>query len=126
MNEKNNTLTLEESMRKKNTDTADKFIPIPEYEAVCFSEFRSGEIVINSPKDSVFTDSNIVFNFSASGGETKYLKIFDNKDKMLFTFPIRERKFIQKVSLPVGLFYWKVENDLELLYLGKVSIKGKS
>lgn len=110
-------------LSKNNLAENDLYAPIAEYEATCGENFRSEKVEIISPTLSEKSKGIIKFNISFPKKADRSITVFNNKNEQIFHQQINDNSFIHEISLSRGLYYWKLENPSDLLYLGKFSIK---
>ena len=96
---------------------------IPECEAICGDNFRSNSVDVSSPQNSFVSDGKITFSIKFYTAAERVLNIYNNKDKLIKSIEIKELKFNQSLSFSEGLYYWKIETESEMEYLGKFVIK---
>ncbi len=97
--------------------------PIPYYENISGDVFRSESAKIISPENGLVSAGEVTFRFDFAGAGARYLKVFNNKDVRVFKVLISDNEFELKKTFGKGLFYWKLETEKDLIYLGKFSIK---
>lgn len=112
-----------QSLAQNNSSSADLYTPIAEYEAVCGESYRSEKIDVISPSNSKEVKEKIKFDITFQKKGERVLKIFNNKDIEIFQEKLHKSSFTHEVSLPNGLYYWKLETTSDLLYLGKFTIR---
>lgn len=82
---------------------------------------RAGGIEVVSPSMGAAVEDEITFAWQG-GGEKLAVKILDNREEELQSFSAVESRFVfreVKKALPPGLYYWKLEDENDLLYVGK-------
>jgi len=100
---------------------AENFKPTPYLEEMLAYDVRSYSITVISPKIGEKITGNILFQWKEVE-EPVYLKILDNKGAELFSFIPEGFKFVFTEKLDPGLYYWKLESEDDLLYVGKIFI----
>lgn len=83
------------------------------------SQTRNETIKVASPENQSFYQGEITFNWESFGIKPVEIKILNNKNDILFRYTIHGESFLFKEKLPPGLYYWKMENKNDLLYVGK-------
>lgn len=109
--------------KKPEHISEDLFAVIPEYEAICNDTFRSPSIQIISPIGNFISKKEVGFDFKFKSATGRRLKIFNNKDKEIQSIAISKIKFTKSINFTPGLYYWKIETEDELEYLGKFTIR---
>ena len=87
------------------------------------SQSRSRDINVISPKNYTDVEGKIFFRWESFEKKILQLKILNNKNRILFEFSVDGNSFIFKENLNPGLYYWKLEDQKELLYVGKFIVK---
>jgi hypothetical protein len=102
---------------------AANFKPLPYMEEMIQSNYRSRGIQIFSPAvGSVYKSSEKIEFKWKSQDAMLTLKIITNKGNMIKTITTHERYILQE-HLPPWLYYWKLENEQDLLYVGKIVVQ---
>lgn len=94
----------------------------PNLEYMINSQFRNETIKVNSPANNSTLTNNIVFAWNSFTDKPSQLKILSNSNEVIFEYTIQTNQFVLKEILPQGLYYWKLENQTDLLYVGKFFI----
>ena len=105
---------------------ADRFEAWPPLEDMVNTEFRSGNLEAVVPKnDETYgtKTQNIEFSWKGYSGNDVTLTIIDNKGKNIFSSRVDTLPFVTGRVLPVGLYYWKIQNSAELMHVGKFRVK---
>lgn len=103
---------------------AANFIPADDFEALIGTTFRSNNINVLSPEPGRHFQKEelITFSWDLKNSEFLYITILNNREEIVFRQEISVAKYeTAKISTP-GLYYWKLENEEELLYVGKFHI----
>ncbi len=97
----------------------------PNLENMIDSQYRSSVTKVLSPRNNARLSGDITFKWEKvqSARPALTLKILDNKNKLFCEYEVSGNGFVLKEKLPPGLFYWKLENREDLLYIGKFFIK---
>lgn len=98
----------------------------PMYERLVDDYRRAGTITVESPKNGFNCRDDLVFAWQRESEDTLYVKIFSNTDELLHMFATAENRYIFKnaaVRLQPGLYYWKLEDEEEMKYVGKFFVK---
>ena len=95
------------------------FTPLPHLEAMVSDVSRSSDLNVIVPADGANLENT--FQFEWQGGETisLTLKILDNRGVEIFSIVPEGHTYTLPKKLEPGLYYWKLETDEDLLYLGK-------
>lgn len=106
------------------------FNPSPYYEEWINENVRSGNILIEkviSPKNNdKYLNQSALFKWRMTENVPVNLVIMDNDEDVIFSTKVTSHSF-PEFSLSVkqnefkksGLYYWRIEDDNEVLYLGK-------
>ena len=94
----------------------------PNLEYMINSQFRNETIKVNSPANNSTLINNIIFSWESFTAKPIQLKILSNRNEVLFEYTIQTNQFVLKEILFPGLYYWKLENQTDLLYVGKFFI----
>ena len=99
----------------------------PNLESMIGTRYRSASIQVFSPADNLttFVGSDIVFSWKLAAQGAVTLKIIDNMDEENYEYEVIGGRFVLKERLSPGLYYWKLEDHQDLLYIGKFFIKKK-
>lgn len=99
--------------------TGDPFRELPHLEyLVSNHESRSTAVEVLSPQNGVKITGPIKFVWKL-GKEPHYLKILNNQENELAEILIDKDEYLFEKKLFPGLYYWKLDRDHELLYVGK-------
>ncbi len=124
----------DQEIRKENgkSQTADKsstkdllaanFEPSSNLEDLVQNEFRSTSIEALSPVVGKVVSQPITFKWKNYEGQIT-LKVLTNKEINIFTSSTEASSLTMKKSLSPGLYYWKLETEDELLFVGKFIVK---
>ena len=113
-----------ESKPKNGHAQVSRFQVNPNLENMTGSRLRSGGFEVLSPDNGSILQFPIHFSWKKDLSEPHSLKIVDNKNSVLYTYSVKGTSFDFNESLPRGLYYWKLESQNELLYVGKFFIGG--
>lgn len=98
---------------------ANNFAPLPSLEDLTKTQYRSGEIEIQSPRLNEEVGKSVNFKWIHKPGKTLILKIFNNRGEEIHTARTNSNSYIYGASLKPGLYYWKLANEEELFIVGK-------
>jgi len=96
------------------------------YENLIRDQFRSGVVTVTSPDTGFNVKDVLVFSYEGGEGIKVFIKIFNNKEEELLMLEPDGNTFVfENVpnKLDPGLYYWKLEDEDEMLYLGKFYVK---
>ena len=108
--------------RKNGHSLASQYRVNPNLENMIGSQLRSGLFEVLGPENGSVIKVPIHFSWKKPLLSPHTLKIVNNKNKVLYTYPVQGGWFDFNESLAPGLYYWKLENQNELLYVGKFLI----
>jgi hypothetical protein len=122
---------------KKNIDIKNKskeqnyiaanFKAYPVFENLIKTKYRSGlSIQILTPKEGtkLSQDAPLLFSWEGEINEIFNILILNNKAEQVDLIKdIKGNKIIYPEKLKTGLYYWKIETEDELIFLGKFVIK---
>lgn len=101
----------------------------PYYEEWIAENVRSGKNVIEkviSPENNSRFYDNVVFKWRMKEKSSLLLSILQNSEKRIFSTEIGANEFPEVVKtvtsnnfIKSGLYYWRIENEKEVLYIGK-------
>lgn len=99
----------------------------PNLESMIGSQYRSAAVQVLSPTDNSTSiiGSDIVFSWKPPAPGALTLKIIDNMDEQTYEYEVTGSRFVLKERLSPGLYYWKLEDHQDLLYIGKFFVKKK-
>lgn len=108
--------------RKNGHSVVSRYRVNPNLENMIGSRLRSGLFEVLGPENGSVIKAPIRFSWKKPLLSPHTLKIVTNKNQVLYTYPVQGRWFDFNESLVPGLYYWKLENQNELLYVGKFFI----
>ncbi len=114
--------TLSDPAPENELILADHFAPSPNLDDLVRSDFRSESIEVLAPKNDAIVSSPITFRWKQYQGPV-ILKILNNREMTVQTSNVKVNRFVSTKSLLPGLYYWKLEDEGELLYIGKFFVK---
>jgi hypothetical protein len=104
-----------------------EYKPYPPFESLIGTHLRSGDFrFVNPAQGSHFNgESSIVFSWTTENPHALSLKIMDNHGRLIFdSHPIRGKSYtIKERTLGKGLFYFKIMEEDEIVYFGKLMIE---
>lgn len=109
-----------ESLKRDLSETlAANFKPLPYLEAMLNDVSRSANLTVISPEINQQMQDSLRFSWRSPDSEKLYLKILNNKGSELFAFTVESNQYLFSQKLKPGLYYWKLENEDDLLFVGK-------
>lgn len=113
--------------------TGPAFTPSPYFEEWITENVRAGsdkiEFVSSPETEEKFQDEDISFRWRMANEEIISLKIMNNLEEEIFIskpdqsqFPDFNVKVSSKIFKQSGLYYWRIEDENEVLYVGKFYI----
>jgi len=91
----------------------------PTLEGLVNSTSRTTSIRVLSPKTSETVSGSVVFAWKGIGERSVELQILSNHEKVLWTLEKAHSPVRFTAPLSDGIYYWKIAENGELLYVGK-------
>jgi len=110
---------------KNNRLLSSRYQVNPNLENMIGSRVRSGFFEVIGPENGSVLKNQILFSWKKDLDKSHTLNIVDNKNSILFTYPVKGTSFTFQETLAPGLYYWKLESQNELLYVGKFFTGGQ-
>jgi hypothetical protein len=101
---------------------AENFEVSPNLEDLVQNQFRSSSIEAVSPVVGKVTDQPIVFKWKDADSPLT-IKVLTNKELTIESAVVNGRQYTLKKNLTPGMYYWKLETEDELLFVGKFIVK---
>lgn len=117
-----------ESRNTQSPSTADqyasRFVPSEDYEALVGTNLRTVPLKILNPKPSSHFNSGemITFSWDIKNSDLLYITILNNREDNITRQEIIGSTFTIRSLIQPGLYYWKLENETEILHVGKFFI----
>jgi len=109
--------------RRKNTRSpASQYRVNPNLENMIGSRVRSGFFEVLGPENGSIIKEPIHFAWNKVLEKPHTLKIVNNKNQVFYMYTVQGVSFDFNETLSSGLYYWKLESQNELLYVGKFFI----
>lgn len=109
--------------KKRNSQSLDSRYRVnPNLESMIGSRLRSGLFEVMAPENGSVIKEPIHFSWKKTLLQTHTLKIVNNKNEVLYIYSVKGGFFDFNGTLAPGLYYWKLESQNELLYVGKFFI----
>jgi hypothetical protein len=115
--------TVREAEASSEATYAGTFAELPELESLVATETRSAGIDVVTPAIGMVVHQPIVFNWAADGDVSLTLSVLTNKDSIVHTVRAATLPYVLRRSLTPGLYYWKLENREEVVFVGKFLVK---
>ncbi len=118
---------VKKAVPKKSVRVPANFRVNPNLESMIGTRYRSVAVQVHSPRDNttLTVGDDIAFAWKQTTPGPVTFKVIDNKNRMACQYEVRGGKFTLKEHLGPGLYYWKLEDHEDLLYIGKFFIKKK-
>lgn len=100
-----------------------RFEILPYLEEIVDDVERSSSVEVVSPKNEMNFKSDVVFAWERTKIPRVYLKLLNNLGEEIYSFTLQKNRFELTEELSPGLYYWKLESEDDLLYVGKFFIK---
>jgi hypothetical protein len=94
----------------------------PNLENMIGSRLRSGLFEALTPQNNSVLTIPIQFSWKNEFLTLHTLKIVNNMNDLLYQYAVKGKSFEFRGNLQPGLYYWKIESQNELLYVGKFFI----
>ncbi len=109
---------------------AANFAVSPRLESLIGQALRSADLAVSviSPRhDEQFSSGDILFRWHIKRGEESVelpleLKILNNQEALIHNFQVKGQEYRLRERLTPGLYYWTLEYQGEMAYLGKFTI----
>lgn len=102
------------------------FNPAADLEGLISQEFRSEtSLDVKLPENNMVFNESVEFSWELNSGGKLNIKILDNNEKVIANSENLDGKFSLDVNaegLTTGLYYWKLENSDDLMYVGRFYI----
>ncbi|MGD2091379.1 MAG: hypothetical protein PVH61_34700 [Candidatus Aminicenantes bacterium] len=108
--------------RKNGGPPASRYRVNPNLENMIGSRVRSGLFEVLGPENGSVIKKPIHFSWKKALASPHTLKIVNNKNQVLYNYLVQGSWFDFNERLAFGLYYWKLESQNELLYVGKFFI----
>lgn len=108
--------------RKNGRSPASHYRVNPNLENMIGSRVRSGLFEVLGPENGSVIKEPIHFSWKKTLKNPYTLKIVNNKNQVLYMYPVQGVSFDFNETLSSGLYYWKLESQNELIYVGKFFI----
>jgi hypothetical protein len=102
---------------------AGNFSESPNLENLVNSSSRSELPLVVSPRNNAVVSQEILFEWKVQEAGLVSVTILSNKEDVLKNVKLKQSKFLFSEKLNPGLYYWKLEREDELLYVGKFFVK---
>ncbi len=106
-----------------NRVTKANFKVNPNLESMINSHYRSEGIEIIAPKNNTVIKEPITFAWKETTYSSLILKIINNQNQVFHHHEVKGNSYTFQPKLNPGLYYWKLENKNDLLFIGKFIIR---
>gem|GEM_PF-1247966 len=119
--------TADRVIPERNVHVPSNFSVNPNLESMIGTRYRSVSVQVLSPRDNttLTVGSDIAFAWKLTNPDPVTFKIIDNRNRETCQYEVRGGRFTLKEHPGPGLYYWKLEDHQDLLYIGKFFIKKK-
>lgn len=100
---------------------AASFKPVPALEAYVSDNLRNGAIEVTEPENNVVYNGTLTFKWKPVEEKLTF-SVRNNLNKTVFETSVETNEFLLSSSFSTGLYYWILENDSEILYVGKFKV----
>ncbi len=101
---------------------ADRFNPSQDLEELASANRISSAINAFGPPRHVFSGNTVEFRWDGSGDTAIWLRILNNSEKEVHASMVENERYILAGGLMPGLYYWKLETENDLLYIGRLVV----
>ncbi len=115
------TETKPPSLPRQEHAQRDRFKVLPHLDEMIGMTMRSESLTILSPPQDTLRSQQIEFRWQGEAGGL-WLKIIDNQERMVVRAGPVQEAYRYRSTLPAGLYYWLLENEEEILRVGKFYI----
>jgi len=95
----------------------------PLYENLIGVQYRSGNLKVQSPPDSMacFSGASITFRYEGAGSDSLFLVLLTPQGGILMEKKIGS-PYPLEMQVPEGLYYWQLTNEEEALHTAKILV----
>ena len=105
------------------SEYAANFVGSPTLENLANAVTRSTSVAVRAPGNGVTLKGKIEFEWMAREPSKIAMEILSNTGKPVYRFAHCKSPFHFNGELKPGLYYWKLEDESDLLYVGKFFVK---
>jgi hypothetical protein len=98
---------------------AARFVPSENLEGLVGGALRSASVDVKSPVVGERVGGQLRFEWMGGLGPEYSLEILTNTEEARFNVAVREQRYVLNEKLEPGLYYWKLIDGGELVYVGK-------
>jgi hypothetical protein len=102
---------------------AANFAESPTLERFVDRSFRSGDIIIQSPTVGEIMRDSLVFDWEAQIAPPFVLRIVNNREDPVSRHTVTGSHYVLARRFTPGLYYWKLESNDQLVYVGKFLVR---
>ena len=100
---------------------AANFKPVPALEAYVSDNLRNGAIEVTGPENNVVYTGSLTFRWKPVEEKLTF-SVRNNLNQTVFETSVETNEYLLSASFSNGLYYWILENDSEILYVGKFKV----
>ena len=110
---------------KKNSQFAANFLPSEDLEPLAGADLRAYGMENMQPETgSRFKVEEIItFSWNFEKEKIYWLYIVNNREDQLLQQAVSDTAFVYQLALNPGFYYWKIEDEEELLFVGKFFVE---
>jgi hypothetical protein len=101
---------------------AANFEPSPFYENLIHQQFRSPAVRVRTPEPGVDISDTVHFSWESRTPISLLLRIHDNTGAIVWETTTDRGSVTYSDDLDPGIYYWRLESEDELLYVGKFTV----
>lgn len=96
----------------------------PILEGLVENSYRSWSLQVRSPAQGqeFGTGEPVAFRWRLDAAEAVTLVILNNRAAQVFDTVVTKSRFHNKYYFPPGLYYWKIQSDEEIVFIGKFKV----
>jgi hypothetical protein len=102
---------------------AGRFLPSNDLEGLVGGTLRSSSVEVTSPRVGEEVAGEVRFSWHGGSGPEYTLEVLTNQEARLHSVTVRESRFVFEKKLEPGLYYWKLVDGGELVYVGKFFVR---
>lgn len=103
-------------------DAPDTYAINPNLEYMINNQSRHSGVLVHTPENNSKLNGVIQFSWTVNSNRKIHLKILNNRNEVLYSYSPAGEQFFLADSLQPGLYYWKLEDQTDLLHVGKFLI----
>ncbi len=109
---------------KRKTSYLAEFQANPVYENLIGVQYRSGNLRVESPSDSIECkkDASVEIRYDGTDSDSLFLLVLNRQGEILMETKISS-PYKLKMQFPEGLYYWQLTDEEESLHTAKISVR---